>query len=84
MSEKKETTITREIIDGIINCFTLATIYEQNFSDKILTYEDIDFFKNKNWNINLMSKYPGMTFWLAKYFPFHIDLMSKINNFGCF
>ena len=76
--------LIKEIIDGIINCFTLATIYEQNFSDKILTYEDIDFFKNKNWNINLMSKYPGMTFWLAKYFPFYIDLMSKINNFGCF
>ena len=76
-----------EIIEKILNCFILATSLEQNpnYPYKKLNYEDIEFFKNKIWNKNLMSKYPGMTFWLAKYYStFYKDLMEKKEDIGCF
>ena len=74
-----------EIIRGIINCFTLADVYENNYSNTKLTYEDIGFFENKNWEKELMSKYPGMLFWLlSNYYSFYDDLMSKKGSNGCF
>ena len=76
--------VKKEIIGGILYCFTLATTHEQNFSKKTLTYEDLDFFMNINWNNKLMSNYPGMAFWLSKYFPFYMDLMEKKKANGCF
>ena len=74
-----------EIIRGIINCFTLAVVYENNYSNTKLTYEDIGFFENKNWEKELMLKYPGMLFWLlSNYYSFYDDLMSKKGSNGCF
>ena len=68
------------IIKQILNCFTIATIYEQNYSESknILTYDDKGFFNNTSWSDQLMSKYPGMTFWLSKYYStFYLDLIGK-------
>ena len=73
--------ISKDIIKLILNCYSLIETYEENYSETQFTYGDIDFFKNKIWNIELMSKYPGMTFWLVKYYnSFYsnlIDLISK-------
>ena len=74
----------KEIIGAILHCFTLATIQEQNLSQKILKYGDLKFFTDINWNNELMSSYPGMTYWLSKYFPFYMDLMEKKKVNGCF
>ena len=77
--------MNREIIKGILNCFTLATTYEQNPSNVNLTYEDIEFFQNKIWSKEIMASYPGMTFWLLNnYSNFYIDLMEKKDFKGCF
>ena len=76
-----------DIIKQILNCFTLATAYEQNYSESNikLTYEDIDFFNNKSWNNKLMSMYPGMAFWLSKYYStFYLDLIGKKNERNSF
>ena len=76
-----------EIIKQILNCFILATTYEQNISHVKLTYDDIDFFKSRNWSNEIMSKYPGMLFWLSKYYnynSFYTNLISKIDNNDCF
>ena len=76
--------MNKEIISAILYSFTLATIHDQNLSQKILRYEDLNFFTNINWNNELMSSYPGMTYWLSKYFPFYMDLMEKKKDNGCF
>ena len=76
--------MNREIIKAILNCFTLATTYEQNFSYIKLSYEDQDFFKDKKWSQEIMSNYPGMTFWLLNYNYFYSDLMTKKDLKGCF
>ena len=84
--ENEDETIQLEILTAILNCFTLATTYEQtNFSNNKLTYEDKDFFTNKSWDHVLISNYPGMAFWLSKnYFFFYNDLMIKKDFKGCF
>ena len=40
--------INEKIIENILNCFTLATVYEDNYKKIQFTYEDIDFFKKEN------------------------------------
>ena len=50
--------IKEEIISRLLNCFTLATTYEQEMVNNKLTYGDIDFFKNKIWDTKLISRYP--------------------------
>jgi uncharacterized protein YutD len=51
LKEKKQSyeieEIHYDIIKQILKCFTLATTYEQNYSESNnkLTYEDIDFLK---------------------------------------
>ena len=72
--------INEKIIENILNCFTLATVYEDNYKKIQFTYEDIDFFKKENWKNELMSKYPGMTFWLLKNYSIYKDLMKKKHN----
>ena len=74
--------IDKNIIKLILNCFILLTTLEEKICDiTTFTYEDIDFFRNKSFNKELMSNYPGMTFWLIKYYnSFYtnlIDLISK-------
>ena len=77
--------IKNEIIKKILNCFTLATTYEQNNFNIKLSYEDSDFFQNKNWSEELMSENPGMTYWLSKYFSsFYTELMTKKVQNDCF
>ena len=76
--------IQKEIIGGILNCIILVTVHEQSYSNINLTYQDIDFFKNQNWNTDLMSTFPGMAFWLAKYYSFYTDLMTKKTAKDCF
>ena len=73
--------INRQIIKQLLNCFVLVKVYcKKNYNIK-LTYEDIDFFKNKIWNEELISTYPGMAFWLTKYYPsFYISLMDSIEK----
>ena len=75
-----------EIIKQILNCFYLAITYDQKRSiDSKLKYEDIEFFKNKNWNKELVTKYPGMVYYLSKnYKSSYSDLMTKKTNNGCF
>ena len=75
-----------EIIEGILKCFSLATTYENNISNYKLNYDDIYFFKNKNWENNLMSRYPGMLYWLTNNYSFYNDLIIKkdINVNDCF
>jgi len=82
-SEKEE--MHKDIIMAIINCFNLATFYEHNYSvENKLTYEDIEFFKSKNWKNELISKYPGMSYWLSKNHSFYLELMNKKDLNGCF
>ena len=80
--DKEQT--NKDIIGAILYCFTLAKIQEQNLSKNILTYGDLNFFNSTNWNNELMSSYPGMTFWLSKYYPFYMDLIEKKKVNGCF
>ena len=77
--------MNKKIIQEILNCFTLATTIEQNYSDIKLSYEDINFFKNKDWDEKLVSNYPGMAFWLLQFYSsFYMNLMDKKDSFGCF
>ena len=70
-----------QIIKLILNCFSLVKVYSQKYSNINLTYEDIDFFKNKIWNEELISTYPGMAFWLTKYYSsFYMNLIELITK----
>ena len=81
----EEEEMHKDIIMAIINCFNLAIFYEHNYSsENKLTYEDIDFFKSKNWKNELISKYPGMSYWLSKNHSFYLELMSKKDLIDCF
>ena len=77
--------MNKKIIKYILACFTLVTTYKENYEDIKLTYEDINFFKNQYWNEQLMSIYPGMAFWLLRYYSsFYINLLEKKDGVGCF
>ena len=73
-----------EIIDGILKCFYLTSTYEYHNSKSKLNYEDIYFFQNKNWKNELMSRYPGMLYWLLNNYSFYNDLIIKKDSTDCF